>query len=118
MLKSWDGTNLNALEFRNFLINRSIRDLVQSVIFILNISCCARSTMRNKVHQAYFFFNSNFGNVSFVIATEDNSTGRKKKSVKIRLFDTYFCRHLLPQNYLSGLKSLPISVGHPPLGPK
>lgn len=34
--------NLNALEFRNFLINRSIRDRVRSVICILNISCRAR----------------------------------------------------------------------------
>jgi len=42
MLKSRDGANLNALEFRNFLINRSIRDQVQSAICILNISCHVR----------------------------------------------------------------------------
>lgn len=54
MLKLRVEANLNALEFRNFLIN-PIRDRVQTAICILNISCYIRQPRGMKCARCIFF---------------------------------------------------------------
>lgn len=79
MLKLRIEANLNALEFRNFLINRSIRDRIQSVPFVFWIF---HATFVNRAEWSApdvpSFFNCNFGNISFVIATGDDDFERKR----------------------------------------
>jgi len=93
MLKSRDGANLNALEFRNFLINRSIRDQVQSAICILNISCHVRQPRGIKCVNSTTFILLQLRKCLFC------NRYREWQFQKKRTFP-YFL-HLLPQYYLS-----------------